>query len=450
MAQAGNKEAFGCLISRYQPFTRRLAAKHISETETARELAHEAMLEAYLSLSRLRDPSRFQSWLYGITLNVCRNYLREQEKQRRLYTLLPSDTILDQPDPQTLVEERERQDWVREALKTLSPDNQAAVQLFYYQQQSLQETAATLSISVAAVKSRLHKARKLLRGPLSAFNPDPAISLTRKSRRTPMVPVQVVGVYQYHKADQAIQATVPFVLLKDAEGHQVRIWIGEAEAKSILQGLENIPRVRPMTMDFLLNLLNVTGAVLDEVRVETLKDETFYAVVKLRVGSKFRELDARPSDAIALAVHAGRPLLVAEEIIATAGAENQEVDEQSQKMTLVSLSAIKDATELAHDLIRQAIQENPDEITIGSQPGTAMVQVLYRFAEVVSEKMTVPKKDSGLLIEQFKRMADLDIRRTGEPQEGEIPIRWESNEYRLHVKVRPDDGDERLEMSFVK
>ena len=72
----GDKEAFGLLVERYQQMVGHIANKMIADEWVARELAQEAILQAYLSLNHLKDASRFKSWLYGITLNICRSYLR--------------------------------------------------------------------------------------------------------------------------------------------------------------------------------------------------------------------------------------------------------------------------------------------------------------------------------------------------------------------------------------
>ncbi|BAZ13282.1 RNA polymerase, sigma-24 subunit, ECF subfamily protein [Calothrix sp. NIES-4071] len=70
-SQQGNKAAFGLLVSRYQPMAQRLAIRVMGNKDLAQELVQEAMLQAYLSLEKLNDPTRFKSWLYGIVLNVC-------------------------------------------------------------------------------------------------------------------------------------------------------------------------------------------------------------------------------------------------------------------------------------------------------------------------------------------------------------------------------------------
>src|SRR5947209_11832515 len=77
--RSGDKQAFDTLVTRYLETARRVAIGMVANEEVARDLVQEALLQAYLSLRRLREAERFKSWLYGIVLNVCRSYLREQK-----------------------------------------------------------------------------------------------------------------------------------------------------------------------------------------------------------------------------------------------------------------------------------------------------------------------------------------------------------------------------------
>jgi bifunctional DNase/RNase len=109
-------------------------------------------------------------------------------------------------------------------------------------------------------------------------------------------------------------------VLLDEVGHRVLgIWIGEAEATMIDMGLSQTELPRPMTMNFMASILKAAGATLEEARIETLKDEIFYATAKIRSGDTVNEIDARPSDAIALAVATGSTVFVAEEILEKCG-----------------------------------------------------------------------------------------------------------------------------------
>lgn len=109
------------------------------------------------------------------------------------------------------------------------------------------------------------------------------------------------------------------LLLNEAGDKVLPIWIGQFEASSIVMGALNFETPRPLTYDFISNLLSTSGASLEEVRIESLKGLTFYGVAKLRVGGQVKEVEARPSDVLALVAHTGGPIYVAEDVMAQAG-----------------------------------------------------------------------------------------------------------------------------------
>jgi RNA polymerase sigma factor (sigma-70 family) len=311
LARAGNREAFGYLVERYQQMVRRIAVRQIATEEIARELAQEALVQAYLSLDHLRDPTSFKSWLYGITLNVCRGYLRDQKGDvlslESLMGGMRCDAVFDAViDPQSVVEERELRHAVFQAVQNLPPGDRTAVQLFYYEQMTLREVANALEVPVATVKGRLHRARKYIREQVS-FQYETV--LPAKQRRRRMKKVTIDSVREHSETKQYI------VVLKDEDDKQLFIWIGQSEAYTIAGGLNEVEPLRPLSAQLMLNLLQATKSELVEVRIETLKDEIFYAIIKIRSGKETREVDARPSDALALAVLAKCPIYVNEKVI---------------------------------------------------------------------------------------------------------------------------------------
>ena len=109
---------------------------------------------------------------------------------------------------------------------------------------------------------------------------------------------------------------MPIVILKDKEGERVLpIWVGIFEANAIALQIENIATPRPMTHDLLRNIITDLDGQVDRIVVSDLKDNTFYAIIHLTVRGERVAVDARPSDAIALALRTRSPILVEETVI---------------------------------------------------------------------------------------------------------------------------------------
>ncbi len=109
---------------------------------------------------------------------------------------------------------------------------------------------------------------------------------------------------------------MPIVILKDKDGDRVLpIWVGIFEANAIALQIENVATPRPMTHDLLRNVIADLDGQVDRVVVSDLKDNTFYAVIHLRLGSADITVDSRPSDAIALALRVGAPIFVEEDVV---------------------------------------------------------------------------------------------------------------------------------------
>ncbi len=110
---------------------------------------------------------------------------------------------------------------------------------------------------------------------------------------------------------------MPIVILKDPDGRQsLPIWVGIVEASAIATELEGIKLDRPTTHDLIRTLLTVAGLSVDRIEVHDLQEGTFYATIQIRQqNGECIALDARPSDAIALALRTGAPIRVAQTVI---------------------------------------------------------------------------------------------------------------------------------------
>jgi len=125
----------------------------------------------------------------------------------------------------------------------------------------------------------------------------------------------------------------PIVVLKDdAEKFFLPIWVGIFEANAIALQLENVSTPRPMTHDLLRNMIAELDARVTRVVINDLRDSTFFAQIRVITGERTLELDARPSDAIALALRADAPIYVAQSVLEQAQTISPDSDDQDEKM----------------------------------------------------------------------------------------------------------------------
>jgi RNA polymerase sigma factor (sigma-70 family) len=301
----------------------RFAARIIADEDLAREQVQEAILQAYLSLDRLHDPARFKGWLCGIVLNVCRHYLRDRRTFFFSLEALAGGTasaeIADESaGPKEIAEERELHQTVLEAVNALGPGDREVVLSFYFDQLSLREIALAQRTTPNAVKVRLHRARRRLKTDLLARYPE--IRPVRQ-RRNSMIKVTVADVVKQDRPDSQGQKCTFYVMLLQDEARKraMPIWIGPFEGQSIAMELKDFHTPRPLTFSFCASLLKAAGAAIDRVRITSIKDNTYYAAVTVRSSQSVMEIDARPSDAIALALLTGSPVEVDEDIFNRAG-----------------------------------------------------------------------------------------------------------------------------------
>ena len=138
-----------------------------------------------------------------------------------------------------------------------------------------------------------------------------------------MIELELVGVRVELPHNQ------PIVLLKERTGERfLPIWIGAVEATSIAFALQGVATARPMTHDLMRDLLNSLDVSVDRIVVTQLRERTFYAEIQMTQDGETIVVSSRPSDAIALAVRATVPIFADEEVLAEAGIEIEDDDEQ--------------------------------------------------------------------------------------------------------------------------
>ena len=114
----------------------------------------------------------------------------------------------------------------------------------------------------------------------------------------------------------------PIVLLKvEGKNRFLPIWIGHPEAAAILMKLQNAELPRPMTHDLLTSVIGNLSASVEQVLVTELRENTFYAILRLKSGGDEIDVDSRPSDAIAVAVRTDAPIFASTELLESNGIE---------------------------------------------------------------------------------------------------------------------------------
>ncbi len=165
LAREGDQEAFGNLITAYQTPVYNLAYRMLGNPAEAEEAAQETFLRVYKNLHRYDPQRRFRTWLFSIASHYCIDCLR----RRRLTWLslneeiLPADRLVGGDlSPEGAVPRSDHERWIQGLLSGLSVTDRAAITLRYWYDCSYEEIAEVLKMTVSAVKSRLHRARRAL------------------------------------------------------------------------------------------------------------------------------------------------------------------------------------------------------------------------------------------------------------------------------------------------
>ena len=161
----GERDAYGELVSRYAVAVQGLCAGMVG-LDAASELAHEALVEAWLKLSKLRDPDRFAPWLRTLTLNLCRQWHRDRQRRQGVIAGVDLDEL-----PAAGAVDRSALDSLCAGLARLSSAHRLSLALHYDAGLSYEQIAAFLDVPTGTVMSRLHRGRSKLRERMAKMSP---------------------------------------------------------------------------------------------------------------------------------------------------------------------------------------------------------------------------------------------------------------------------------------
>jgi bifunctional DNase/RNase len=124
------------------------------------------------------------------------------------------------------------------------------------------------------------------------------------------------------------------IILRQKDGSlHLPIWVGQLEANSISYFLREIDISRPMSHDLMYNVVRALGGMIERVVVHTLDNDTFYAHIEIKAQGRLTQIDARPSDAIALSLRAKVPIYASEEVVTKAGLEHPDKETAKSEKT---------------------------------------------------------------------------------------------------------------------
>jgi RNA polymerase sigma factor (sigma-70 family) len=344
-ALRGARDPLAELVTRHWDTAVFLCARILGSPDLARDAAQEAAVAAMTDLGRLRSPDRFGAWFCGIALNVARRW------RRHLRTEIPGaqeDRASAWPGPAEAAEAAEIAALVRGAVAALPSGQQSAVLLFYLQGLSHREVAGQLNISVGAVKSRLHQARAALAPALAQM-----IDLPEGTTMAPAAAQQWVdvSVTEVRRSEGDDVPNRPHIMVLTERGGErlLPIWIGPAEATALALALESVESPRPFTYKLAASLLHAAGSQLTEVRLTRLTDAVFYAAVIVTGPDGPQEVDARPSDAVNLALEAGAPIRADSKLFGYVPASS--LTEQLQSVPIATAQIAAEAQQAMQELL---------------------------------------------------------------------------------------------------
>ncbi len=177
-----------------------------------------------------------------------------------------------------------------------------------------------------------------------------------------------VCVFDVVKMEAESSKTHAVMLIDDKQSKLTLIFIGKIEAAAIALGVKKREFPRPMTYELMANLMEAADVKIVEVQVESLRESTFYAVIKIKTGKKEHDVDARPSDAIALALRTESPIYVSEEVMNRVGITVSKKDLKGK----TRLTGIKDMM----DTIDEKLKAMPIMMSAASQAENVTIKSL--------------------------------------------------------------------------
>jgi RNA polymerase sigma factor (sigma-70 family) len=396
---AGDREAFGPLLARWQPSVLRLCRRLLGSGPQAEDVAQEAAVAAFLGLPRLADPARFGAWLQAIAANLARMALRR--RHRLALEGLPPHVAEglrgggSGPTPEDAWASREIHQAILAALKALPPATREAVIGFYLQGYSYHQLAELLGTPLSTVRGRLYHGRRRLRRTLQplaeeVLRPAP----TRREEHTMDTALLDAGVAF---VGRLAFSTDCVVMLQERGGpRQLALEPVDAATGEVVELLlKRQQPLAPTTHDLLPRLITALDGRVEQVTIRRLVGKALYADVTLDRNGRRRDVEARPGDAVALALLAGAPIRVGAAVMEAAGFDPEDRQQQRLREEL-------ELARLHRRLAERAGPPPPSPIAppppLNSQVRQQVEECLTRLRVALGGWLALLTHDSGTLV----------------------------------------------------
>lgn len=313
-AARGDRRAFVALLTRHRGLVRRVCTRFERDRWEAEDLEQEVWLEAWLAIKRLENPAKFAAWLQGVTVNVGRRW---QRRNRRLIGAAAgsSNASRTRVEPRNLAP---RSVASANGYERLSPRDRRLLQLKYDARLTYADMARELDTTIPGIRSALYRARRNVRR--EPVTTDRSLTMASTAEITSLELITI------ERGDGERRPSGVIKLRDVSSGkHIAMVWDEDAVRLAADALAEQNPK-RPMTHDLTGALLRAAGANVENVEISRLTGEIFFATVRLVTERGGIDVDARPSDAINLAIRANARILVSRDVIAAAGKEAHELD----------------------------------------------------------------------------------------------------------------------------
>ena len=192
-ALSGSGDAFAELVIRYSELVLAAISGYVRDEYLVEEIAQDSFVDAFLGLSRLREPSKFAPWIYGIAKRKAQHAVTRRRYTEDVDEL--ADIMADDRNPEEQILSDEKKLAIRSAVKRLSPKNRVVVEMYYFDEMTVAQIAERLGLSQGTIKSRLYEARNKMKGALESMEENR--TNTEKLERS--ILEKIYKVMAYHK-----------------------------------------------------------------------------------------------------------------------------------------------------------------------------------------------------------------------------------------------------------